>query len=305
MEQLSYLEQLKQQLNRLSCDNVNELSKLAAVNTDTYRKLLTGLYSHIMEEAQSSNLEKHYLIEIRKLWQLHIVHLDFVRFFYDHSNYKKLDRPMEFNDMDLPAWIELRGCVAPNDNPFIQLDERQKIYWQYLGFAQKLETVMMAIDQELSKKLGFIPNFEMICDPQSGESDLVFKIKGDYMLDLVPKENPERIRELNEAKAYIYEKLNDVYQDTKREYYDWLVLSILSFPFPEVIIPDVGQDKPTFVVSWQGTKENLYRKVKCIKEKISSDKKGIIDHLAGIFYDSTKNFGDRRTLKISIFKNNI
>jgi len=262
------------------------------------------MLGELIKEAELNKLEAQYLIEIRKQWQLHLFFLDSVRLIYEHLKLSKLPRPKEFNDKSLPAFIELIGSAVPEDNPLIILNEHQQLYYQYLQFAKKLEGAMVAIDICLSDHLGVKTNFEEIKDVDSGEFVTGCKIGDEFMIDLIYYEDQNRIKEINEAENYVRQKLNDIYGDSKPEYYDWLVKSILKFPFPEVIIPEVGQEKNSFVIPYEESKSVLYGKIRAIKRGIYPDRKGS-EELAKVFYDSTKNFRDKRTLNINNLKKRI
>jgi len=304
MEQLTYLEQFKHEINKLIYENISELPKVVILNTSTYQGIIRHMLGELIKEAELNKLEAQYLIEIRKQWQLHLFFLDSVRLIYEHLKLSKLPRPKEFNDKSLPAFIELIGSAVPEDNPLIILNEHQQLYYQYLQFAKKLEGAMVAIDICLSDHLGVKTNFEEIKDVDSGEFVTGCKIGDEFMIDLIYYEDQNRIKEINEAENYVRQKLNDIYGDSKPEYYDWLVKSILKFPFPEVIIPEVGQEKNSFVIPYEESKSVLYGKIRAIKRGIYPDRKGS-EELAKVFYDSTKNFRDKRTLNINNLKKRI
>ena len=160
---------------------------------------------------------------------------------------------------------------------------------------------MMMTDWYLSNKLGVIPNFDKITDTQTQKTELSFRIGHDFMIDLSFKGDPERIRTINEAEMCVRESLNEVYVGATSKYYEWLIKSILKFPFPEVEIPDVGQSKSDFIIPYDATKTDLYNKIRYIKRKVYPKAKGS-EYLARVFNDSTKNFNDERVLDFVLLK---
>jgi len=301
MEQLTYLEQFKLEIQKLLYENIDELSKVVLLNTPTYQGIIRYLLGEVIKEAEINKQEAQYLVEIRKQWQLHLFFLNTVRFTYENLKFKKLPRPKEFNDKSLPAYMEIIGSVAPSDNQLINFTEQQQIYYQYLQFARILEGAMIAIEICLSEELGVRTNFEKVKDADSGEYETACNIGNEFMVELIYKEDPIRINEIKEAEAFVRQKLDLVYANAKPEYYTWLVKSILKFPFPEVEIPKVGQESNSFVIPYEGTKMELYGKIKTIKRKIYPDRKGSA-HLAQVFVDSTKNFNDERELNADLLK---
>lgn len=295
MEQIPYLEQFKLEILKLTYENVNELSKVAAFNTQTYNEIIGYLVNEVIAEAEAKKTEKVCLIEIRKLWVFHITFLDAVRNIYDNLKYNKLQRPKVFNDRTIPAYMELIGSVTSSNNPLIVLDERQQLYWQYLSFARILEGAMIAIEKTLSDKLGVKTNFKDIpgADPGFYSDECI--IGAEFMIDLVLGENPENLKDIKEAEAFVRGVLNKVYAGAGPIYYDWIVKSILKFPFPMVKIPEVGQDEDSFVIPYDCTKDALYVKINHIKRKIYPSRKGK-KHLGEIFVLSTENFNDSRVL---------
>ena len=304
MELISNLEQFKLEILKLNFENVNDLSNVASLNTPTYQGIIRHMLGEVITESQLNNVEAHYLVEIRKQWQLHLFFLDTVRIAYSHKKFKKLPRPKDFNDKSLPAYIELLGSVVPSDNPFVTFDEQQQQYYQYLEFAKKLEGAMIVIEYSLSEQLSVKTNFERVKDIDPGFFNTDCKFGDEFMISLVKKEIPDRIREINEAELFVRGVLNPVYENAKPEYYNWIVKSMLKFPFPEIEIPEIGQEKSTFVVPYEGFKESLYNKIKYIKRKIYQDRTGS-DYLATIFNDSTINFNDDRVLQIKTLMNKI
>ncbi len=301
MEQITYLEQFKQEIQKLIFENIDELSKVVKLNTPTYQGIIRYILGEVIKEAELNKQEAQYLVEIRKQWQLHLFFLKTVRITYELLKFKKIPRPKEFDDKSLPAYIELIGSVVPTDNQLIVFTEQQHIYYQYLQFAKILEGAMIAIEICLSDRLGVRTNFEKVKDADSGDYETTCKIGDEFMVELIYKEDPIRINEIKEAEAFVRQKLDLVYANAKPEYYTWLVKSILKFPFPEVEIPKVGQEKNSFIIPYESTKIDLYNKIRIIKRKIYPDKKGSAE-LAQVFYDSTKNFNDNRKLKISLLK---
>ncbi len=295
MEQISYLEQFQLEILNLKYENVKELSKAAALNTTTYKGFIGYLLNEVIVEAEAKNTEKIYLIEIRKLWLYHIAFLDIVRNIYDHLKYNKLQRPKAFNDRNFPAFWELEVSVTASKNPLIVLDEHQQLYWQYLEFAKILEGAMITIEKTLSDKLGVLTNFKDIPGADPGFSSDECKIGAEFMIDLVLGENPENLKDIKEAEAFVRGVLDKVYAGADDIYYDWIVNSILKFPFPMVKIPEVGQDEDSFVIPYDCTKDALYVKLNHIKRKIYPSRKGK-KHLGEIFVLSTENFNDSRVL---------
>ena len=131
MLQLSHLEQFKQEVMNLGYGILQKPDKLYALNTVKHKMILVELMQLICVDAEKNSLEEQCLIEIRRLWIMHMLLLASVRNKYKQLNYKKLDRPKEFTyELDLPAFIELQGSATPADNPKIVLDENQQIYLQ-------------------------------------------------------------------------------------------------------------------------------------------------------------------------------
>lgn len=292
MEEQIYLEQFKQEVRRLGSENLNDLSKVATLNTAKYDNILKGLLTLLWEEAENNNRLEFYLIEIRKLWELHIVQLAKMRNFYAYSDYQKLERPKKFYDVDLPAFIELHGSATPADNSFIKFDVKQQIYWQYLEFAAKLEYAMMATDHAFALELGVIPNFDHDDDPQSGFS---FKIRDEFMTELVWKEKTENIENIRDAKEYLDRLLKDAYKGAGDDEYTWLINSILAPLYHEIKIPDVGQHLQSFVVPYSCTKTALYMKIRAIRINLYTSGVGR-ENLARIFADSGINIRGKKSL---------
>ena len=300
----SFLQQFKLEIEKIIFDNVNELDKASTLNNLVYQRAITGLANNVVLEAKTKELEESYLKQIREFWKLHLFFLDALRKTYNHCKFKKLNRPIPFSDSGLTASIELFHSITPLQNNLMKLDEHQTIYWQYLEFIKILEAAMYCIEVSLCEELGIKTNFPSVKDSQTGEFAITYNSNEEFMIDPVIKENLERITELREAEIFVRKVLDEVYKDANPAYYDWLVKSILKYPFPEVEIPDVGQNNASFVVDYVGTKTDIYKKVKFIKRNIYPKKTGASEILAKVFYDSTKNFGigDCRVLKTALLR---
>ena len=308
MEQMKYLELFRKEVMRLRCDNVNELSKVGVSNTQKYSNHLEWLCENLLKEGKLNHFEDQYLIEIRKLWLHHMELLATVRNVYSDSKYQKLERPTEFNDIDVPAFAELTGSSTPTDNSFIVLDENQHVYWQYLEVASKIELPMMLIDWYFSHLLGIVPNFNFVTDAQSGESSLEsYKILREFMTEFVVQEKKESVQEkddIEEAGDYIKKILDNVYREANDKYYEWLVNSILHFRYSTIKIPDIGQDGESFVIPYTCHKSELYKKIRAIKKEIYPAGKGR-EYLANIFYNSAKNLRNGEELDLDELKKRI
>jgi len=299
----SFLQQFKLEIEKIIFDNVNELDKASTLNNLVYQRAITGLANNVVLEAKTKELEESYLKQIREFWKLHLFFLDALRKTYNHCKFKKLNRPIPFSDSGLTASIELFHSITPLQNNLMKLDEHQTIYWQYLEFVKILEAAMYCIEVSLCQELGIETNFSSVKDSQTGKLVITHKSSDEFMIDPVIKENSERIKELKEAEIFVRGVLDEVYLErTTANYYNWLVKSILKYPFPEVEIPDVGQNKSSFVVEYEGTKTEIYKKVKFIKRKIYPKETGASEILAKVFYNSTKNFYNQRTLNIKLLK---
>jgi hypothetical protein len=303
MENTRCLELFKQQVNALNYINAKDLSKVASYNTKKYDAILSATITNLITEIDDDKVE-YYLVEIRKLWLSHFINLNFIRTVYTALGYKKLERTIDFDEIDLPAYMELLGSNTPNDNKYIDFDKYQVLYWQYLEFVKKHEGAMIYLDQILSDELGVKTNFENIDNLKSGFMSHKCNLGNDFMIDPIKSENFERIIEINEAEAFIKRVLDEVYCHANPKYYNWLIKSILKFPFPEVEVPDVGQESSSFVIPYEGFKSKLYDKIKYIKRKTYPPRKGS-KYLAEVFHDSTKNFNDNLVLDIELLEKNM
>lgn len=299
-----YLEQFTDKVLLLDKESICDINRIASLNTQKHFDWISIITDNLWLEAESNKLEELYLIEIRKLWLLHIQLIDSVRKYYKDMAFKKLERPREFHDLGLPAYMELTASSTPQDNSNINLDENQKKYWQYLELAQKIEIALMTSDIHFSEKLGVISNFENRINPNTKEAFVEAKIRDKFIIELKPKELSERIKEIETARIFIQKVLNPVYCDARSEYYDRLISLILSIPFPEVEIPELAIDNSLYVIPYNCTKDSLYTKIKHIKNTIYPSRIGKT-HLATVFYESTKNFKDQRTLKFRTLMNKI
>lgn len=306
MEKITYLEQFKQEIQKLIYDNINELSKVVVLNTPTYQGIIRHLLGEVTKEAELNNLEAQYLIEIRKQWQLHLFFLDSVRITYDHLKYQKLPRPKAFNDLSLPAYLELKGSVIPSENPYVVYNEQQQIYYQYLEFAKKLEGALIAIEVCLSEELEVKTNFEELKDNESGAVYTDCKLGNEFMIDLVFIEDSNILKKITEAEEFIKSVLDPIYTNANRQSYDWLIKSILYFSFQARIkIPNIKTDNHIFSLIHSCPNVDLYRKIKLIKNKICPHKTGRKEYLADLLLTCTKNLEGKKCLQKEIILNKI
>jgi len=303
---MTFLEQFKLEIQKLSYKNIDELSNVAMLNTPTYQGIIRFILGKVIEEAELNNLEAQYLVEIRKQWQLHLVFLDTLRKNYDNFSFKKLPRPKKFLDIGLPAYLELKGSVKPEENKLISYDEQQNIYWQYLLWAELLEGAMISVEICLCEELDVKTNFEQLKDTESGEVYTDCKLGNEFMIDLVFTDDSVILKEIKEAEAFIRGVLDPIYTNANKENYEWLVKSILAYPFPgKIKIPNIDISSTTFSLIHTCTNEDLYVKMKHIKNNICHNKTGRIKYLVDLLLICTHNLEGKKHLKEGILLNNI